>query len=115
MKVYSLKTCDTCKKALNWLAAQNAEFSVQDVRADGITAAEVANVVNTLGWELAVNRRSTTWRQLDDAQKAGLDSATAIDLISANPTLMKRPVFVSGDKMLAGFTPKMQAALETWI
>lgn len=115
LKVYSLKNCDTCKKALAWLTANNAEFSVRDVRADGITGDEVRAIVNSLGWELAVNRRSTTWRQLDETEKAGLDNDKAIVLISANPTLMKRPVFVSGDKMLAGFTPKVQSELETLI
>ena len=115
LKVYSLKNCDTCKKALAWLAASGAAHSVQDVRADGISADEVASIVNTLGWELAVNRRSTTWRQLDDDQKADLDNAKAIALISENPTLMKRPVFVAGDTMIAGFTPKVQGELEALI
>lgn len=115
LKVYSLKSCDTCKKALAWLATSGTAHSVCDVRADGISESEVAAVVNTLGWELAVNRRSTTWRQLDEAQKADLDSAKAIALISDNPTLMKRPVFVLGDKMIAGFNPKIQAELETLI
>ena len=91
------------------------KFTVRDVRADGMTSDEVSAIVNSLGWELAVNRRSTTWRQLDEVEKTGLDNAKAIALISANPTLMKRPVFVSGDKMLAGFTPKIQSELESLI
>ena len=115
LRVYSLKNCDTCKKALSWLAASGAEHSVRDVRADGISEDEITSIVNTLGWELAVNRRSTTWRQLDDGQKADLDNAKAIALIAANPTLMKRPVFVLGDTMIAGFTPKVQAELETLV
>lgn len=115
LKVYSLKSCDTCKKALTWLAASGVEHSVCDVRADGISESEVSSIVSTLGWELAVNRRSTTWRQLDDAQKADLDNAKAIALISENPTLMKRPVFVSGDTMIAGFNPKIQVELEALI
>ena len=115
LKVYSLKNCDTCKKALAWLAASGTAHSVQDVRADGISGDEVASIVNTLGWELAVNRRSTTWRQLGDDQKADLDNAKAIALISDNPTLMKRPVFVAGDTMIAGFTPKVQSELEALI
>ena len=115
LKVYSLKSCDTCKKALAWLATSGTEHTVCDVRADGISESEVAAVVNTLGWDRAGNKRSTTWRQLDDAQKADLDSAKAIALISENPTLMKRPVFVLGDQMIAGFNPKIQAELEALI
>lgn len=115
LRVYSLKNCDTCKKALAWLAASGVEHSVRDVRADGICADEIASIVNALGWELAVNRRSTTWRQLGDDQKSGLDNAKAIDLIATNPTLMKRPVFVLGDTMMAGFNPKVQSELEALI
>lgn len=112
MKVYSLKNCDTCKKALKWLESEGISHDVHDVRADGVDAASLTPIVDALGWETAVNRRSTTWRGLSDAEKDGIDNAKAVALILKNPTLMKRPVFVSGKAVLCGFDAKTQAALK---
>ena len=113
MKVYSLKNCDTCKKALIWLTAEGLDHTVQDVRADGISRDEITAIVTTLGWDQAVNRRSTTWRNLSDADRAGLDNDKAIELIVANPTLMKRPVIIDdAGQMTVGFTAAIQAQLK---
>ena len=62
MRIYGLKSCDTCKKAIR--ALPQAEFV--DVRADGVPAAVMARALETFG-EALVNRRSTTWRGLDEA------------------------------------------------
>jgi len=112
LKVFALKNCDTCKKALAWLSGRDAAFDVHDVRADGLTSNDVRPIVEALGWEAAVNRRSTTWRNLGDADKADLSNEKAVDLIVQNPTLMKRPVYVSGDTTLVGFNADVQEQLE---
>lgn len=112
LKVYSLKNCDTCKKALKWLDAKGIEYTNHDVRADGLSSADVAPIVEALGWETVINRRSTTWRGLDDGQKTDLTDDKAVDLILANPTLMKRPVFLLNGNYSAGFDSKSQSALE---
>lgn len=103
LTVYTLKNCDTCKKAIKWLEAEGIAFNNHDVRADGLTTETITQIVETLGWEKALNRRSTTWRNLDDGQKADVDDAKAIELIGEHETLLKRPVFVRGDEMVAGF------------
>lgn len=112
MIVYTLKNCDTCKKALKWLDAEGIACETHDVRADGVQTDWLEPVVRALGWETAINRRSTTWRQLPEADKEGLDNDKAIALILEHPKLMKRPVFVNGDLVLAGFDAKTQAALQ---
>ncbi|MEM7290532.1 MAG: Spx/MgsR family RNA polymerase-binding regulatory protein [Pseudomonadota bacterium] len=109
--IYTLKTCDTCKKALKWLDAQGIAYNNIDVRADGMSQETIKNIVTELGWEKSLNRRSTTWRGLSDAEKAGLDNARAIALIEAHPTLMKRPVVAIGNQFFAGFDEATKLAL----
>lgn len=92
MKFFGLKNCDTCKKAQRWLQDHNVEFAYHDVRADGLTEAFVANVLQAVPLDKVVNKRSTTWRSLSEEQKSGLTIANAPALLVANPTLMKRPV-----------------------
>ncbi len=108
LTVYTLKNCDTCKKAIKWLEAEGIDFKNHDVRADGLSKETITEIVETLGWETTLNRRSTTWRNLDDSQKSEPDNAKAITLIEEHPTLLKRPVFVLGQEMMAGFDAKAQ-------
>ena len=115
MKIFTLKNCDTCKKALKWLDTKGASYENHDVRADGLTKEQVTPLVEALGWETAINRRSTTWRGLGDVDKDNIDNSKAVDLIVANPTLMKRPIYVSGDDTIAGFDAKAQSAVEAMI
>ena len=109
LTVYTLKNCDTCKKAIKWLEAEGISFQNHDVRADGLTRDTIASIVTTLGWETALNRRSTTWRNLDEADKADTDNEKAVRLIEAHPTLLKRPVFVQGEKIVTGFNDAAKA------
>ncbi|MGI9356490.1 MAG: Spx/MgsR family RNA polymerase-binding regulatory protein [Rhizobiaceae bacterium] len=111
MKVYTLKSCDTCRKATNWLKAEGIAFNNCDVRVDGLDRSMVANIIDKAGWEKALNRRGTTWRGLSDADKADTDNIKAVSLIVQHPTLLKRPVFVSGSHVIVGFDPKAQAAV----
>lgn len=109
LTVYTLKNCDTCKKAVKWLEAEGIAFNNHDVRVDGLTEEIITQIVETLGWEKALNRRSTTWRNLDEAQKADVGDAKAIALIGEHETLLKRPVFVREDEMVAGFGDEARA------
>lgn len=109
MKVYHLKACDTCRKAIKALQSAGHELNLHDVRADGLDTAIVETLEATLGYDALVNKRSTTWRGLDDAVKANLDRATALSLLVENPTLMKRPVIQEGDNYTIGWTKDVQA------
>ena len=105
MKVYHLKTCDTCKKAIKALADRNPELI--DVRADGVSAEVLARWLDEVGAETLINRRSTTWRNLTEAERA----AEPASLLSAHPTLIKRPVIETDAGIFVGWTPQTQAAL----
>ena len=92
IKVNGLKSCDTCKKALKWL--------------------EVERWGTAVGWDRLVNKASTTWRGLSDAEKEAATGSGAAQLLVDNPTLIKRPVFEMGDAVIVGFKADQQAALK---
>lgn len=103
MRVFALKTCDTCRKALKALRNAGHDPAVIDVRADGIPDADLAQIVATFG-DKAINKSSTTWRGLDDADRA----RPVADLLRDNPTLLKRPV-IAGDIWTQGWAKDVQA------
>ena len=112
MKVYALKNCDTCRKALKELRAAGKEFELIDVRDDGLETEDIASIVESVGFEKALNRRSTTWRTLDDPEKVGLDNVRAVMMIKAHPTLLKRPAITNGETTTVGWD---KTAKETWL
>ncbi|MEM1300349.1 MAG: ArsC/Spx/MgsR family protein [Pseudomonadota bacterium] len=111
MKLYGIKTCDTCRKALKELAAAGHDVALVDVRAEAVGSEILAAWMETVGPDL-VNRRSTTWKGLSDEDRAKADTTDgAVALLTANPTLMKRPVIETGTATHLGWTPKVRGAL----
>lgn len=105
LTVYGIKQCDTCRKALKWLAARDIEHRFHDFRVDGLEAGLIGAWLDSSFAAQLVNRRSTTWRQLDEAQRQS-EATALLDLLLEHPTLIKRPVFVKDGKIVAvGFKP----------
>ena len=104
MRFFGLKSCDTCRKALKALAAAGHSPQVIDVRADGVSDADRAAIIAQFG-DAAINRASTTWRGLTDAEK----DADPADLLAAHPTLMKRPVIEVDGAWTIGWKADVQA------
>jgi Spx/MgsR family transcriptional regulator len=91
-KIYGIKNCDTVKKARKWLDDADINYHFIDFREDGIDRKKVSHWIQTLGWETIVNKRSTTWKQLDPAIKENMNENAAIEAIMQQPTLIKRPL-----------------------
>lgn len=110
--LYGIKACDTMKKARTWLEEHQVDYAFHDYKSAGIDRASLEKWCNEHGWQTILNRAGTTFRKLDDIQKSDLDQARAIDLMLAQPSMIKRPVLDLGDKTLVGFKPdNYQAAL----
>lgn len=110
--LYGIKACDTMKKARTWLDEHQVDYAFHDYKSVGIDRANLEKWCNEHSWQTILNRAGTTFRKLDDAQKADLDQAKAIELMLAQPSMIKRPVLDLGDKTLVGFKPdNYQAAL----
>lgn len=105
MRFIGLKNCDTCRKALKALAAAGITPEVTDVRQDGLQADDIAAILAAHG-EAAINRASTTWRGLSDAEKA-TDPAV---LLAAHPTLLKRPAIFAQGRWSIGWKPDVAAS-----
>ncbi|MCF8466802.1 MAG: Spx/MgsR family RNA polymerase-binding regulatory protein [Sneathiella sp.] len=110
--MYGIKNCDSCKKALKWLAAEGIDCHFHDFRKDGLEAQTVRRWLAAIDRDVLINRRGTTYRQLQEAQKDDLTSDNPVELLLAAPTLMKRPIFDLGGTYLVGFTDREKAALK---
>lgn len=106
MILYGLKTCDTCRRALSALRTAGREAQLHDIREQPLSTDERARFHAAFG-DALLNRRSTTWRGLDESTRAG----DPLTLLADYPTLMKRPVIDDGDTVHLGWGKDVQTAL----
>jgi arsenate reductase len=113
MKLYGIPNCNTVKKARDWLAVHNISVEFHDFKKQGISAADLTNWLTQISHEKLNNRAGLTWRGLDDATKNSItDNATAIALMQAKTSIIKRPVLVKdGTILCVGFDENRYAEI----
>jgi len=105
LHVYGIRNCDSCRHALRWLVARGVPHTFHDVRQEGLDARLLDTWLASAHGAGLVNRRSTTWRRLTDAQRQRADCDPNA-LLLEHPTLLKRPVITDGETILGvGFNP----------
>jgi arsenate reductase (glutaredoxin) len=107
--LYGIKNCDTMKKARSWLASHEVQYAFHDYKTAGISPDVVARWCSEVGWETLLNRAGTTFRKLAQSQKEGLNERKAVSLMLAQPSMIKRPVLVYGNRLVVGFKPEVYA------
>jgi arsenate reductase (glutaredoxin) len=114
--IYGIKNCDTMRKARAWLEAHGVEYSFHDYKARGIGRDVLTAWAGAVGWEALLNRSGMTFRKLPEADKADLDENSAVALMQAHPSAIKRPVLEMGGRLTLGFNPESYAtALRAFI
>lgn len=105
MTLYGIKNCNTVKSAVEWLNKHSLEFEFHDYKKSGITKAKLTDWSKQVGWESLLNKRGTTWRQLDESvQKKVTSERVAIDLMIEKTSVIKRPLIENkGRVILLGF------------
>ncbi len=109
--VYGIPNCDQVRKARAWLSEHGVDHAFHDLRKQGLAADRLAVWLARLGHDQLLNRKGTTWRQLDEAERAAVvDAASAQALMLARVTVIRRPVIEAGPQLLVGFDPLAYAA-----
>ena len=101
--LYGIKNCDTIKKARAWLTTNNIDYTFHDYRQNGLDSHWLEQTEQALGWELMLNKRGTTFRQLSEEQKQSVDKTAALALMLEFPAMIKRPILIHNDNYFIGF------------
>lgn len=112
MKMYGIKNCDTIKKAKKWLDDHGIAYEFHDYKKDGLSEAQLNHFVTVVGVEALINKRGTTYRQLDAAIKDNLTLELAKQVMLDNPSIIKRPLlFTQDDHFILGFSTEQYQTL----
>lgn len=106
--VYGIPNCDTVKKVLQWFKQNKLAVNFHDYKKSGITGKKLKSWCALESWEILLNKKSTTWRELPVAQQEKTTTqAKAIQVMLKNNSIIKRPVIEYGDKLIVGFDEKI--------
>src|SRR5476651_902219 len=111
MKVYGITNCNTVKKALDWLKANNVTYEFQDFKKLGVTTEKLEEWNQKAGYEKFMNKQGLTWKQLDPAIKESVKGvAEALPLMQQKTSMIKRPVIEDGGFLFFGFDESAYSA-----
>ena len=99
--LYGISSCNTVKKARDWLLANGIAYDFVDFKKQGVSEALLKTWLSQFPLEKLINRAGLTWRGLDDASKANIiDNASAITLMQAKTSVIKRPILIKNGKIV---------------
>jgi arsenate reductase len=110
LKLFGLRKCTTCQKAMDYLDKKKTAYDFSDVKEDALSKDQVAKWSKALGgWEKMINRAGYTWRGLPAAETENLTEAKAVSLAVKNPSLIRRPLIEHADgSVTVGFSDKVR-------
>ena len=114
IKVYEYKNCSTCQKAVQFLEGKKIRFQKIPIVDQPPTPAEIKKMLGYLkkqggSFKNLFNTSGVQYRELkiSDKIKAGLSEEDAIDLLSKNGKLIKRPFLLTDQTGTVGFKPEV--------
>ncbi len=106
IKVYCYSKCTTCKKALKWLDDNGIKYESLDIKEqhpDRDTIKEL-NAISGLPLKKFFNTSGQLYRQMELSKKLpNMTDDEMLDLLASDGMLVKRPLLITGKKVLAGF------------
>ncbi|MDP2206552.1 MAG: Spx/MgsR family RNA polymerase-binding regulatory protein [Alphaproteobacteria bacterium] len=102
-KVYGIKNCDSMKKTFAWLDKHSVAYDFHDYKKSGADETTLKAAIKAHGWEAVINRKGTTWRALPEKTRESMTEKSALAAALDNPSLVKRPLIVSGKDILLGY------------
>lgn len=109
---YLYNSCSSCRKSKDILEKSGVPFETRDFFRDRVSRAELTSVLAAanLNPSDVFSTRSRVYRERGLDQQHLTDD-DMIDLMVEEPTLIRRPLIVSGDRYVVGHNPPKLAQL----
>jgi arsenate reductase len=106
LTIYTLRNCDTCRRAVKWLQARGIDFEEKPIRETPPSVRELRQMLASLGGERRrlFNTAGRDYRELNLAERLPtVDDDAALVLLAGNGNLVKRPFLIGDGVTLVGF------------
>ncbi|HEL1586453.1 TPA: transcriptional regulator Spx [Streptococcus suis] len=104
IKIYTVSSCTSCKKAKNWLNAHQLSYNEHNLGKESITKEEILNILTKTenGIASIVSSKNRYAKSLEcDIEE--LSVSEVIDLITENPRILKSPILIDEKRLQVGY------------
>ncbi|MBQ8961093.1 MAG: arsenate reductase family protein [Ruminococcus sp.] len=101
--------CSTCKKAQKWLDDNGLSYELRDIKENNPSYEELKKWYAASGLPLKrfFNTSGLLYKSLELKDKLpGMSEEEQLRLLATDGMLVKRPLLISGEKILTGFKEK---------
>lgn len=116
MQFFGYKKCGTCRKAEKFLDEHNIEYKFIDITEQAPSVAQLKKILKQDGMEMKklFNTSGVMYRELGMKDKLSqMTEAEALELLSKNGKLVKRPIAIHGNHSTVGF--KQETFEKVWL
>ncbi len=109
LRVYAYQGCDTCRKALKFLAEKKVAHEVIAIREQPPTVAELRRMLGYVGGDLRrlFNTSGGDYKALKMKDRLpGMSEDEALALLAKTGNLVKRPFALGAKSGVVGFKPE---------
>lgn len=104
IKVYTISSCTSCKKAKTWLNAHKLPYKEQNLGKEPLTRDEILDILTKTedGVESIISSKNRYAKALDcDINEMSVNEV--ITLIQENPRILKSPILVDDKRLQVGY------------
>lgn len=104
IKIYTVASCSSCKKAKEWLEKQNLAYQEINLVMSRIGKEDILEILSLTeeGTGDIISKRSQAYQRLNiDFETIKLNDL--IQIIEENPTLLRRPLIVDHKRLQVGY------------
>ena len=104
IKIYTVSSCTSCKKAKNWLNAHQLSYNEHNLGKEAITKEEILDILTKTenGVASIVSSKNRYAKSLDcDIDELSVNEV--IDIITANPRILKSPILIDEKRLQVGY------------
>ena len=104
IKIYTISSCTSCKKAKAWLNAHQLPYKEQNLGKYPLTREEILAILTKTenGIESIVSSKNRYAKALD-CNLDELSLSEVIDLIQENPRILKSPILIDEKRLQVGY------------
>jgi transcriptional regulator, Spx/MgsR family len=106
LKIYTISSCASCKKAKEWLILHNIEFKEVDLRKSKLTIEEFKHILSLtkVGTEELFSNKNVSYKRF--IQKQNINLLTIKELfteVQKHQGMLKRPIIVNEMNLQIGY------------
>ncbi len=104
IKIYTVSSCTSCKKAKNWLNAHQLSYNEHNLGKESITKEEILRILAKTenGIASIVSSKNRYAKSLNcDIEELSVNEV--IDLITENPRILKSPILIDEKRLQVGY------------